>query len=541
MIDSRNALRAVTVLCSLALFATAARSQVVINEFSYDERGADAGEREYVELYNAGDTEVDLEGWFLTTGDNVGPGPEYDLPEGSSIEPGGFFVLGSLGVPNVDAELEAAPGREDLFGDGTSAGQSSYIILRDSDADVADAVAYERNKGNGNFPDDATLEGGIWGNYQLVAASLLSWQRWFDGEDTDLNGADFGHLPWTPGESNDRGSPSDYESDFEDGLPEDRLAEFPGSFVPGLIVDPLATTPSHPNTIPESPSGGLALLVWDPAGGGNYVALDVQPASDMMFEAWVYLDATPTGFTADGSQEIETWSIGLRGTSGTFYNHPVLFEANGNTGVTWTYQVTPAGATLYLIDEGFGRPAVARVHLGSIEIIPEENDGWQRLRLEVEGDEVVGYFGGTYGSTSDGEKIEGTVETSSIGNFYIGYREFLVDNGTVRPPTLDDLVVGPIRDAPAGPRFQRGDANADGGTNVTDAVFVLNFLFSGGEDPPCIKAGDSNDDGGLNLADAVQLLNHLFGAGTNPSSPFPDCGTDPTPDELSCEAFPPCE
>ncbi len=83
----------------------------MINEFAYDDSGTD---EEYVELFNAGDTEVDLGGWFLATGDGDGPDPEseFDLPEGSSIAPGGFFVLGSPAVPNVDAELAIPPERE---------------------------------------------------------------------------------------------------------------------------------------------------------------------------------------------------------------------------------------------------------------------------------------------------------------------------------------------------------------------------------------------------------------------------------------------
>ncbi len=62
----QKVLRAVAVFCTLTLFATAVRSQVVINEFAYDDSQTD--DEEYVELFNAGDTEVDLEGWFLATG-----------------------------------------------------------------------------------------------------------------------------------------------------------------------------------------------------------------------------------------------------------------------------------------------------------------------------------------------------------------------------------------------------------------------------------------------------------------------------------------
>jgi hypothetical protein len=89
--------------------------------------------------------------------------------------------------------------------------------------------------------------------------------------------------------------------------------------------------------------------------------------------------------------------------------------------------------------------------------------------------------------------------------------------------------------------FRRGDANADGETNIADAVFVLSHLFASGAAPSCRDAGDGNDDEKIDIADAVAVLSHLF-AGTGPlSEPFTACGADPTHDELDCASFPPCE
>jgi parallel beta-helix repeat protein/predicted outer membrane repeat protein len=96
-------------------------------------------------------------------------------------------------------------------------------------------------------------------------------------------------------------------------------------------------------------------------------------------------------------------------------------------------------------------------------------------------------------------------------------------------------------DCEAEVRFRRGDTNADERLNLTDAVVVLLHLFAGGEPPPCIESADLNDDGMLNLTDAVFGLNYLFRGGPPPAPPFPDCGRDPTPGDLSCLSFPPCE
>jgi hypothetical protein len=83
------------------------------------------------------------------------------------------------------------------------------------------------------------------------------------------------------------------------------------------------------------------------------------------------------------------------------------------------------------------------------------------------------------------------------------------------------------------PTFRRGDSDASGGLNITDGIFTLNFLFTGGEDPPCPDSADADDAGGLNITDGIRVLNHLFTGGPPPPAPGPGaCGIDPTPDGL---------
>jgi hypothetical protein len=90
--------------------------------------------------------------------------------------------------------------------------------------------------------------------------------------------------------------------------------------------------------------------------------------------------------------------------------------------------------------------------------------------------------------------------------------------------------------------FRRADANADGKPlDLSDAVYVLQYLFASGPEPPCLDAADGNDDGEVDLADAIAVLNHLFAGTGDLPLPFDECGVDPTPDELGCEGFPPCE
>ncbi len=99
----------------------------------------------------------------------------------------------------------------------------------------------------------------------------------------------------------------------------------------------------------------------------------------------------------------------------------------------------------------------------------------------------------------------------------------------------------PNRGDCAGPerRFARGDANGDGGLDVSDAINLLGGLFLG-EPVACFDAGDADDGGSADIADAIAILLHLFLGGPQPAAPFPMCGVDPTADALECREAAPC-
>jgi hypothetical protein len=65
-----------------------------------------------------------------------------------------------------------------------------------------------------------------------------------------------------------------------------------------------------------------------------------------------------------------------------------------------------------------------------------------------------------------------------------------------------------------------GDANGDGGIDISDAVFLIAYIFSGGGAPgECNYAngkGDANGDGGVDISDAVYLIAYIFSGGGTP-------------------------
>ncbi|MCP4568350.1 MAG: M6 family metalloprotease domain-containing protein, partial [FCB group bacterium] len=61
-----------------------------------------------------------------------------------------------------------------------------------------------------------------------------------------------------------------------------------------------------------------------------------------------------------------------------------------------------------------------------------------------------------------------------------------------------------------------GDANGDGDINVGDAVYMINYVFKGGDEPIPVGAGDANGDCTLNVGDGVYLINYVFKGGDPP-------------------------
>ncbi len=402
-------------------------AQVVINEFQYDDSGTD--NREYVELYNAGMTAVDISGWTLENHDNgsLPPGgiqtpppcTPVSIPAMTMLAPGAFYVIGPAFIPNVNLVICGVNWMEN---------DNEGLILKNSLGAVQDVVGYE------GIVAPSLLAGlfegqPIWGNFTSVENTPNAWSRWTDGYDTNNNGADFGLLDSTPGVTNVPVAAVPYCDDFEGRPVDSYLTSLTGSFSRAAIVNP--TAPSQSLIIPRtaSPDGGNCAVFWDPSGGGNSNLLRTAPAMDWTVEAYVYFR---TGIAAAG--ETEQWSIGVRGTTCTFFNNPIdpvslnplVVTANGNTGVAFTYVTSSTASTLYLMDEVNGGASTV---LATIPITAGVNDGWQRIRLSVVGSAVSGNLGGTFGNPTSGMVLSGTTATTHPGVAYFGYRE--VTNPTV--------------------------------------------------------------------------------------------------------------
>jgi hypothetical protein len=98
------------------------------------------------------------------------------------------------------------------------------------------------------------------------------------------------------------------------------------------------------------------------------------------------------------------------------------------------------------------------------------------------------------------------------------------------------------------PQFHRADPNDDGATNITDGIYILNFLFLGGPPPTCRESADVNNDKSVNITDGIYVLNYLFLGGPAPTSPEapgkgpcgPDSDDPGSPGDLGCASYTKC-
>jgi hypothetical protein len=65
-----------------------------------------------------------------------------------------------------------------------------------------------------------------------------------------------------------------------------------------------------------------------------------------------------------------------------------------------------------------------------------------------------------------------------------------------------------------------GDVNSSGQVSISDAVFLISYVFAGGCAPYDLNAADVNGNCTVSISDAVYLINYIFAGG---NAPLPGC------------------
>jgi hypothetical protein len=443
----------------LALAPIAARAQVVINEFQYDDSGTD--DREFVELFNSGIAPVDISGWVVAGEDQTaGTAVIGTIPAGTTLAPGAYYVLGQAGVPNTNLTLPVTgPVQNDM----------ETIELRNGTT-IVDALVYEVNKGSFSTASlSAQVGPGIWMNHQGVDITggfltTTSVARYRDGRDTNNNGRDFGMRPATPGSNNNAdGVMTAYQPPDVSSLTHgSAVTGLTGSFVGARAIDPGTVDAVNPNAIPAPNNTSKAIIAWDNSGGGNgVVSNQVFTNSTASFRIQAYLDTNDLPVQSNNANPpvqfrgTEETMFGLLGTVDAFLNladvsgqvgigtgsTSLSNGATGNTGIAWYYEkvgISPTGAPvsekLYLIDandggnsnSAGGTTAFDYTVLATIDLSTVPS-GWHDMGITVNPD-------GTGVATFDGQTFNFNTALGLDGAFYVGYRENLQE-GAVGVPS----------------------------------------------------------------------------------------------------------
>ena len=146
----------------------------------------------------------------------------------------------------------------------------------------------------------------------------------------------------------------------------------------------------------------------------------------------------------------------------------------------------------------------------------------------------------TYSLVGDGFDGEGNIDGDpdfrnvALGDFRLRLGSPAIDAGDPLAPLEAD---GTALDQGAFPydqtaqSFLRGDCDGNGQVfAILDALFLLEFGFIEGTEPPCLAAADTDGNGIVfAILDSLYLLVWAFQGGPEPPDPGPtECGTDPS-------------
>ncbi len=101
--------------------------------------------------------------------------------------------------------------------------------------------------------------------------------------------------------------------------------------------------------------------------------------------------------------------------------------------------------------------------------------------------------GGATATFSNGMTLAGTAVQTAVGD--------------VQTPTYTiaqgfwNKAIAPCR---------RGDADGNGSSSISDAVYIINYIFVDGPAPISACGGDGDGNGYVNISDAVWLIRYIF-------------------------------
>ncbi len=103
----------------------------------------------------------------------------------------------------------------------------------------------------------------------------------------------------------------------------------------------------------------------------------------------------------------------------------------------------------------------------------------------------------------------------SLKTFLPSSLQFGTLHGSIAITSSAGAITVPIN-LTVSPPLTCGDANGDGAVDISDAVYLISYIFSGGLAPILYTSGDANCDSTVDISDVVYLIAYIFSGGLAP-------------------------
>jgi hypothetical protein len=129
------------------------------------------------------------------------------------------------------------------------------------------------------------------------------------------------------------------------------------------------------------------------------------------------------------------------------------------------------------------------------------------------------YFGSQYSGYIDSAvwQISAPPDSSAADTIRVEVKG-KITGSSYSYPTYRDWIGGEAEVVVTTTTYMCGDANRDGIVDISDVVYLMNYLFIKGPAPIPQAAGDANHDFIVDAGDVVYLINYLFVEGPPPCS-----------------------
>jgi len=348
---------------------------------------------------------------------------------------------------------------------------------------------------------------------------------------TTITGTDGGNDSWN------------IESNWDDGVPSGEVDVIVSEGVLAQVNNP--ATPSYSGSLLLG--AGSTLKVSGPRGTGNAImgatSITMDPGSTLQINVHVDLTLAPIELEGDASIQTLFGASDWQTTRFGSIDGDFTLTLSGFNGHNFNF--TAANTCTELICNAIDRHNVHAMAadclgVGDVSIYGRADGRSAQLYLDVAAtiaDTATLTLNGRGFDNGNDDRITIAAGVDEV------VAALIVDDAEMAPGTYDSTEAwlsgdGTLTVAPVGgrPFFVRGDADANGEIAVTDGIYILNFLFTGGPPPSCANAADADGRDDISLSDGVYVLNFLFLGGTPPLAPWPECGANPDVDaSLICE------